>query len=250
MKKVFVSMMLSVFVMNSVCASSSAQSSSAASSVAHGAASSVSNVLQLVQKNPHLIVGLALFMSRPLLGLVSQAEEYSLARLAGLNLISYQDSSQVVVNFGALAFHAVTLTNDQVQENGIFGLHVALQEVQDPATSGSAHAISIKNAKKNSEANRADNQNDFLEDVVAQVVVQGLEDALSGSSSNPALIEGLQDTLEGNAVWGLNVSANVGNYGLEGTIGLSDVVLAVFGALAIFGLQAAGVVAQTNQAAS
>lgn len=246
MKKVIVSMMMCVFIMHSAHASSAVSTASsavhsAATTVANGATSSVLHMLKLAQNNPHILVGLALFMSRPLLGLVTQAEEYTLARLAGLNLISGQDSSQVVANVGALALHAVTLTNDQVQENGILGVNIAIQEVQDPATSGSAYAISTKIAQKDSLASQSaeqDSQDTLADSVVTQVVTQGLEDALSGNTSNPALVEGLQDTIEGNAVWGLHVSANIGNYGVQGTIGLSDVVLAVLGALAVLGLQA------------
>ena len=257
MKKIMISMiMVCAFGAHFMYASSI---SSVASSTAHAAVTSVatstvslvSSVCQMIQNNPHLMVGVGLFMSRPLLGLVIQAEEYSLARLAGLVVTSSQNNLQATVNVGALALQAVTLTNDQVQECGMLSVNVALQEVQDPATSGSAYAISLKNAKKDDSANQSnaqDFENTFVEAVVNQVVSQGLQDALAGNISNPALVQGLEDTFEGNAVWGLNVSANIGNYGLQGTIGVSDTVLAILGALAVAGLQASGSALSSAQA--
>lgn len=222
MKKIFVSMMMFACVISSMQASSSVSStvsaagsavssaasavaslaSSAASLAANSATVSASNVLQLAQNNPHIVAGLALFLSRPLLGLLTKAEQYSLARLAGVSV----NSQQGVLNVGALCLQANTLSDEQVQENGIVSLCIALQEVQDPATSGSAHA---------------------LKSLVDQEV---------------------QDEVLGNAVWALDVKANIGNVGVEGTLGLSDIVLAVLGALAVLGLQATGQVSQANVA--
>jgi hypothetical protein len=145
-----------------------------------------------------------------------QAEEYSLARLAGLAVTSNQNNSQAVVNVGGLALHATTLTDEQVQDNGFAGIHIALQEVSDPATSGSAHEISVRAAKKDGAAGQG-------------------------------VVQELQDLVAGNVVWALRLSANVGSYGVQGTVGLSDVVLAVLGAFAVVALQATGQVSSVDQ---
>ena len=92
-----------------------------------------------------------------------------------------------------------------MQDNGFAGIHIALQEASDPATSGSAHEISV----------RAD-------------------------AADQGVVQELQDLVAGNMVWALQLSANIGNCGVQGTVGLSDVVLAVLGALAVAALQATG----------
>lgn len=261
MKKIMVSLIMCAFVAHSIHASSAdLKISSVVSSASKVAYSSAEYLCVMIKNNPHIAVGLGLFMSRPLLGLITQAEEYSLARLAGLSIVSNQNYSQTTVNVGPLGLQAVTLTQDQVQENGMLSLNIALQEVQDPATSGSAYAISTKVSQKDdtstqsvaqdsqdtlpdslSNASEVQNQdNEIVDAIVNQAVVQGLQDALYGNSSNPALVQGIQDTIEGNAVWGLHVSANIGNYGVQGTVGLSDVVVAMLGAFAVVVLQTTG----------
>ena len=269
MKKIRASCMMFAFLAHFLHASApvaSVDEPIASQSPLNISSASASVLYRMMQQNPHVMIGLALFMSRPLLGLITQAEEYSLARLAGLSIVSDQYGSQAVVNLGALGLHAVTLTNDQVQQAGILSFNCALQEVQDPATSGSAHAISIKTLQKSDSKNQNDSQSSQnipdlqgaqdnlvedksgqenstqdnpVDDLAAEIISQGLQDALAGNVSNPALVESLQDTIEGNAVWGLHVSANIGNYGVRGTIALSDVVVSVLGALAVLALQAA-----------
>jgi|GEM_PF-3637825 len=186
--------------------------SSTLNSLASTVSSSAKNITSLAQNNPHLVTAIALFFSRPVLGLLTQAEQYSLARLAGLRVTSDPSSSQATLNIGGLALQATTLTDDQVQQNGLASVSAALKEVADPASSGSAHAVASVVASKK----------------------------MMKRDVSPVVVQDLVDLAQGNTVWAVNVHANIGQYGLQSSVSLSDVALSVLGALAVLALQVTG----------